>query len=75
MLCVTFECHTDKMIRYISDLLIEGNGFGDIHNSKDIFIKAIGPSEALKTAVTAEWFERHKIELGYWGEEVYKTLV
>ncbi len=53
------------MIRYISDLLIEGNGFGDIHNSKDIFIKAIGPSEALKTAVTAEWFERHKIELGY----------
>ncbi|HHU8365040.1 hypothetical protein [Escherichia coli] len=70
MLCVTFEYHTDKMIRYISDLLIEGNGFGDIHNSKDIFIKAIGPSEALKTAVTAEWFERHKIELGYWGEEV-----
>ncbi|EOY2375460.1 hypothetical protein ACP1O5_002685 [Escherichia coli] len=58
------------MIRYISDLLIEGNGFGDIHNSKDIFIKAIGPNEVLKTAVTPEWFERHKIELGYWGEEV-----
>ncbi|EDS90091.1 MULTISPECIES: hypothetical protein [Enterobacteriaceae] len=58
------------MIRYISDLLIEGNGFGDIHNSKDIFIKAIGPNEVLKTAVKPEWFERHKIELGYWGEEV-----
>lgn len=44
MLCVTFEYHTDKMIRHISDLLIKGNGFGDIHNSKDIFIKAIGPN-------------------------------
>ncbi|MFR3236822.1 MAG: hypothetical protein ACLTOX_07090 [Streptococcus thermophilus] len=58
------------MIRYISDLLIKGNGFGDIHNSRDIFIKAIGPNEVLKTAVTPERFERHKIELGYWGEEV-----
>ncbi|MGJ3449153.1 hypothetical protein RH217_10075 [Escherichia coli] len=58
------------MIRYISDLLIKGNGFGDIHNSKDIFIKAIGPNEVLKTAVRSEWFERHKIELDYWGEEV-----
>ncbi|WP_251988014.1 hypothetical protein [Escherichia coli] len=58
------------MIRYISDLLIEGNGFGDIHNSKDIFIKAIGPNEVLKAAVKSEWFERHKIELSYWGEEV-----
>ncbi|MDF6530517.1 hypothetical protein [Escherichia coli] len=55
------------MIRHISDLLIKGNGFGDIHNSKDIFIKAIGPNETLKTAVKPEWFERHKIELGYWG--------
>lgn len=27
MLCITFEYHTDKMIRYISDLLIKGNGF------------------------------------------------
>ncbi|EIK0493228.1 hypothetical protein LJT05_003396 [Escherichia coli] len=70
MLCVTFEYHTDKMIRYISDLLIKGNGFGDIHNSRDIFIKAIGPNEVLKAAVKPEWFERHKIELGYWGEEV-----
>ena len=70
MLCVTFEYHTDKMIRYISDLLIEGNGFGDIHNSKDIFIKAIGPNEVLKAAVKPEWFGRHEIELGYWGEEV-----
>lgn len=50
MLCITFEYHTDKMIRYISDLLIKGNGFGDIHNSKDIFIKAIGPNETLKAA-------------------------
>ncbi|MFV2590014.1 hypothetical protein ACNITY_20300 [Escherichia coli] len=55
------------MIRYISDLLIKGNGFGDIHNSKDIFIKAIGPNETLRAAVKPEWFERHKIELGYWG--------
>ncbi|EFQ5386140.1 hypothetical protein H2C48_002766 [Escherichia coli] len=66
MLCVTFEYHTDKMIRYISDLLIEGNGFGDIHNSKDIFIHATSPGETLKTAVTTEWFERNKVELGYW---------
>ncbi|WP_368383777.1 hypothetical protein, partial [Shigella flexneri] len=48
MLCITFEYHTDKMIRYISDLLIKGNGFGDIFNSRDIFIKAIGPNETLK---------------------------
>lgn len=41
MLCVTFEYHTDKMIRYISDLLIKGNGFGDIHNSKDISLKPL----------------------------------
>ena len=47
MLCVTFEYQRIKWFDYISDLLI-GNGFGDIHNSKDIFIKAIGPNELLK---------------------------
>lgn len=66
MPCVTFEYHTDKMVRYISDLLIKENGFGDIHNSKDIFIKATSPNETLKTAVKPEWFERNKVVLGYW---------
>ncbi|EEW8990739.1 hypothetical protein K4C25_004327 [Escherichia coli] len=61
MLKVKRPCTTEQF---------KGNGFGDIHNSKDIFIKAIGPNEVLKTAVRPEWFERHKIELGYWGEEV-----
>ncbi|EHY5805458.1 hypothetical protein K4E66_001825 [Escherichia coli] len=35
-------------------------------NPKDIFIHATSPNETLKTAVTAEWFERNKVELGYW---------
>lgn len=33
---------------------------------KDIFIHATSPNATLKTAVTAEWFERNKAELGYW---------
>ena len=68
MLCVTFNYHTDKMIEHVSDLLIKENGFGDIRNSKDIFIHATSPNEKLKVAVKPEWFEQHKIELGYWGE-------
>jgi hypothetical protein len=56
------------MIEHVSDLLIKENGFGDIRNPKDVFIHATSPNEALKTAVKPEWFEQHKIELGYWGE-------
>ncbi|PRP09616.1 hypothetical protein C6X66_03805 [Escherichia coli] len=66
MLCIKFEYLTDKMIRHVSDLLIKKDGFSDIRNSKDIFIHATSPNETLKTAVTAEWFERNKTELGYW---------
>ncbi|EHB0532390.1 hypothetical protein JQ029_003770, partial [Escherichia coli] len=57
---------TDKMIKHVSDLLIKEGGFGDACNPKDIFIHATSPNETLKTAVTAEWFERNKVELGYW---------
>ncbi|EFO1263174.1 hypothetical protein DXV24_08045 [Escherichia albertii] len=66
MLCITFNYHTDKMIEHVSDLLTKERGFGDVCNPKDIFIKATSPNETLKTAVTAEWFERNKTELGYW---------
>ena len=66
MLCVKFKYNTDKMIKHVSDLLIKEDGFGDIHNPKDIFIHATSPNETLKTAVTVEWFERNKVELGYW---------
>ena len=66
MLCVKFKCSTDKMIKHVSDLLTKEDGFGDIHNKRDIFIHATSPNETLKTAVTAEWFERNKVELGYW---------
>ena len=54
------------MIKHVSDLLIKEDGFGDIHNQKDIFIHATSPNETLKTAVKPEWFERNKVELGYW---------
>ena len=47
MLCIKFEYLTDKMIEYVSDLLIKENGFGDIRNSKDIFIHATSPNEKL----------------------------
>ncbi|ENU6122352.1 hypothetical protein ACE13K_000337 [Escherichia coli O65:H11] len=70
MLCITFNYHTDKMIEHVSDLLTTENGFGDIHNPKDIFIKAASPNEKLKVAVRPEWFEQHKVELGYWGERI-----
>ncbi|HFS3487071.1 TPA: hypothetical protein ACHYX1_003074 [Escherichia coli] len=70
MLCIKFEYLTDKMIEHVLDLLIKENGFGDIRNSKDIFIHATSPNEKLKVAVKPEWFEQHKIELGYWGEGV-----
>lgn len=66
MLCVKFKYHTDKMIKHVSDLLIKENGFGDIHNQKDIFIHATSPNETLKASVKPEWFERNKVELGYW---------
>ncbi|EKG1063657.1 hypothetical protein ABMJ45_004410, partial [Shigella sonnei] len=56
----------DKMIKHVSDLLIKEGGFGDACNPKDIFIHATSPNATLKTAVTAEWFERNKAELGYW---------
>ena len=65
MLCIKFEYLTDKMIKHVSDLLIKEDGFGDVCNPKDIFIHATSPNETLKTAVTAEWFERNKVELGY----------
>jgi hypothetical protein len=58
------------MIEHVSDLLIKENGFGDIRNPKDIFIHATSPNEKLKVAVKPEWFEQHKIELGYWDEGV-----
>lgn len=70
MLCIKFEYLTGKMIEHVSDLLIKENGFGDIRNPKDIFIHATSPNEKLKVAVKPEWFEQHKIELGYWGEGV-----
>ncbi|MFS3643968.1 hypothetical protein ACK6TG_19325 [Escherichia coli] len=70
MLCIKFKYLTDKMIERVSDLLIKENGFGDIRNPKDIFIHATSPNEKLKVAVKPEWFEQHKIELGYWGEGV-----
>ncbi|HHB2152976.1 TPA: hypothetical protein ACO6US_001780 [Escherichia albertii] len=70
MLCIKFKYSTDKMIKHVSNLLVKENGFGDIRNPKDVFIHATSPNEILKTAVKPEWFERHKIELGYWGEEV-----
>lgn len=70
MLCIKFEYLTDKMIEHVSGLLIKENGFGDIRNPKDIFIHATSPNEKLKVAVKPEWFEQHKIELGYWGEGV-----
>lgn len=66
MLCIKFEYLTDKMIKHVSDLLIKEDGFGDACNPKDIFIHATSPNETLKTAVTAECFERNKTELGYW---------
>lgn len=66
MLCVKFKYSTDKMIKHVSDLLIREDGFGDIHNPKDIFIHVASPNETLKTAVKPEWFERNKTELGYW---------
>ncbi|MFR5627802.1 hypothetical protein HUK76_24205 [Citrobacter portucalensis] len=66
MLCIKFKYNTDKMIKHVSDLLIKENGFGDIHNPKDIFIHATSPNETLRTAVNPEWFERNKVELGYW---------
>ncbi|EAR4619054.1 hypothetical protein EOH34_23070 [Salmonella enterica] len=66
MLCIKFGYLTDKMIKHVSDLLIKEGGFGDACNPKDIFIHATSPNATLKTAVTAEWFERNKAELGYW---------
>ncbi|WDC21929.1 hypothetical protein PS043_14900 [Escherichia albertii] len=70
MLCIKFKYSTDKMIKHVSNLLVKEDGFGDIRNPKDVFIHATSPNEILKIAVKPEWFERHKIELGYWGEEV-----
>lgn len=72
MLCIKFEYLTDKMIKHVSDLLNKENGFDDVHNPKAIFIHATSPNETLKTAVTAEWFERNKTELGYWQSETFK---
>lgn len=65
MLCIKFKFKTDKMIYHVEDLSEEGNGYGDILNPKHIFLSMTSPNKYLKTTVTPEWFEKHKITLGY----------